>query len=216
VVWIAPIVLVVVGVLGFVLFGGGGAGGIIGPREDDTIPAFDFKVGKTSAVSVSAEKTDKSSVPAAAKTAATDVTAALDTLYTEGFLDPANWRDGSYDEVWPVFAEDAAGAAQQDGSTLTVGANGGDFEKIAEPKGRIAVKVLLNDRNGVATAVAIVRFSAVGTRTDGKLTVFRSSGQYFLRQADDGWQVYSFDVSRDDQLREPKPSPSGSASGASS
>lgn len=212
--WIAPVVLVVIGVLGFVLFGGGGGGGIIGGHEDDTIPAFDFTVGKTSAVSVTKEK---GHTPDSATSAATDITSALDTLYTEAFLDPANWRDGSYDEVWPVFADSASGAAQQDASTLTVGTGGGDtFEKIADPRGRVQVKVLLNDKNEVATAVAIVRFSAVGTRKDGKLTVFRSSGQYFMRPGGDGWQVYSFSVNRDDQLREPKPSPSGSPSGAAS
>jgi hypothetical protein len=214
-VWIAPLALVVIGVLGFVLFGGGGDGGLIGGGgEDDTIPAFDFKVGKTSAVSVTA---DKEKTPDVAKTAATDITSALDTLYTEAFLDPANWRDGSYDEVWPVFADSATGEAQQDADALTVGTGGGEaFQKIVEPKGRIQVKVLLNDKDRIATAVAIVRFSAVGTRKDGKLTVFRSAGQYFMQPGDDGWQVYSFSVNRDDQLREPKPSASASASGESS
>jgi hypothetical protein len=213
-VWIAPLALVVIGVLGFVLFGGGGGGGIIGGHEDDTIPAFEFKVGKTSVVSVT---DDKRQTPASATTAATGITAALDTLYTEGFLDPANWRDGSYDEVWPLFADGAAGAAQQDASALTVGTGAGDtFEKIADPKGRVQVRVLLNDKKEVATAVAIVRFSAVGTRRDGKLTLFRSAGQYFMQPGGDGWQVYSFSVKRDDQLREPKPSPSGSPSGTTS
>lgn len=211
--WIAPLVLVVVGVLGFVLFGGG-AGGIIDRGEDDTIPAFDFKVGKTSAVSVTS---DKEKTPALAKTAATDITSALDTLYTEAFLDPANWRDGSYEEVWPVFVDAAAGPAQQEAPTLTVGTGGADtFEKIGEPKGRIQVKVLLNDEDQVATAVAIVRFSAVGTRKDGRLTLFRSSGQYFMQPGDDGWQVYSFSVNRDDRLREPPPTASGSPSGEAS
>jgi hypothetical protein len=208
-VWIAPIALVVIGVLGFVLFGGGGAGGVLGgDGPDDTIPAFDFRVGKTSAVSVTA---DKEKTPKTAQTAAADITSALDALYTEAFLDPANWRDGSYDEVWPVFADSAEGAAQQNATTLTVGAGGANtFEKIADPKGRIQVKVLLNERDEIATAVAIVRFSAVGTRKDGKLTLFRSAGQYFMQPGGDGWQVYSFSVSRDDQIREPKPSASGS------
>jgi hypothetical protein len=133
-------------------------------------------------------------------------------LYKEAFLDPANWRDGSYDEVWPVFLDSAVGPAQQDVATLTVGSGGGEaYTKIADPKGRLNVKVLLNDKDQVATAVAIVKFSAVGTRKDGKLTVFHSSGQYFLRPGGDGWQVYSFDVKRDDSVHTP-PSPSGSAS----
>jgi hypothetical protein len=212
VVWIVPAVLVVLGVLAFVLFSGGDGGGILGSGPDDTIPAFDFSQGRTTAVSVKAA--DKKQVPASAKTAATGVTSTLDTLYTESFLDPANWRDGSYDEVWPLFVDSAAGAAQQNTSTLTVGDAGGALTRIAEPKGRIQVKVLLNDKDAVATVVAIVRFSAVGTRKDGKLTLFRSSGQYFLQPGGDGWQVYSFNVSRHDEVREPKPSGSA-ASGAS-
>jgi hypothetical protein len=212
-VWIVPVALVAIGVLGFLLFRGGGPAAIIGGGPDDTIPAFSFAQGKTSAVAVKDEK--KKAVPESATTAASEVKTAMTTLYTEAFLDPANWRDGSYDEVWPVFFDNAIGPAQQDASTLTVGAGGGDtFTKIAEPKGRLNVKVLLNDKDQVATAVAIVRFSAVGTRSDGKLTVFHSSGQYFLRPGGDGWQVYSFDVKRADQVKEPKPSaaPSGSSS----
>jgi hypothetical protein len=210
-VWIVPLGLVVIGVLGFVLFRGGGPASIIG-GPDNTIPKFAFTRGKTSAVAVKDQKNN--SVPASAKTAAAGVTTAMTTLYTEAFLDPANWRNGSYDEVWPVFVENALGPAQQDASTLTVGGGGGTFDTITQPKGRLNVKVLLNDKDQVATAVAIVKFSAVGTRKDGKLTVFHSTGQYFLRPGGDGWQVYSFDVKRDDQVKEPKPSagPSGSAS----
>jgi hypothetical protein len=203
--------------LAYLVFRGGGGGGILsdgGP--DNTIPAFEFAQGKTSAVFVTNEK--KSKPPASATAAAADVTSTLHDLYTEAFLDPANWRDGSYDEVWPLFSDGASGAAQQDAATLTVGAAGGQtFEKIADPKGRVEVKVLLDDQERVATVVAVVRFSAVGTRKDGKLTIFRSSGQYFLLPGGDGWQVYSFSVDRDDQVREPKPSPSaGGSAGASS
>jgi hypothetical protein len=213
-VWIVPVVLVVLAVLAFVLFGGaGGGGGLLGSGQDDEIPAFDFAQGKTSAVSVSA---DKKEVPAAAKRAATDITSTLDTLYTEAFLDPANWRDGTYDDVWPLFADAASEAAQQDPSALTVGSGGGAYTKIAQPKGRVQVKILLNDDEQVATAVAVVRFKAIGTRTDGKETVFRSSGQYFLQPGGDAWQVYSFSVDRDDTVREPPPPSSGAASAAAS
>jgi hypothetical protein len=212
-VWIVPLVIVVLGALAFVLFGGGDGGGILDSGPDDTIPSFDFAQGRTTAVSVTA---DKKQVPPDVETAATRVTSTLDTLYTEAFLDPANWRDGAYDEVWPLFADPAVGPAQQDTPTLTVGSNGGAYTRIADPKGRIQVKVLLNDEDQVATAVAVVRFKAVGTRTDGKETVFRSSGQYFLQPDGDTWQVYSFSVDRDDAEREPKPSASGGASTGSS
>jgi hypothetical protein len=206
-------VIVVLGALAFVLLRGGDGGGILGSGPDNTIPAFDFAQGRTTAVSVTAEKKQ---VPPGAETAATGVTSTLDTLYTEAFLDPANWRDGAYDEVWPLFADPAAGAAEQESQTLTVGGDGRAYTKIADPKGRIQVKVLLNEEDQVATAVAVVRFKAVGTRTDGKVTIFRSAGQYFLQADGDAWQVYSFSVDRDDAVREPRPSASGSASAGTS
>jgi hypothetical protein len=213
VVWIVPVALVVIGVLGFLLFGRGD-NSIIGTGPDNTIPAFAFNEGRTSAVAVT--DTKSKGVPQSAKTAAKDIKTTMTTLYTEGFLDPANWRDGSYDEVWPLFVDNASGPAQQHASTLTVGTGGGDtFTKIADPNGRLSVRVLLNAKNDVATAVAIVDFTAVGTRKDGKLTMFHSVGQYFLRPGGDGWQVYSFDVRRNDKVEAP-PSPSGSASGSAS
>jgi hypothetical protein len=211
-VWIVPVVLVVVGVLGFLLFGRGGDG--ILHHEDEKIPAFTFEQRKVRAESVTAAHPNP---PASATTVSKDVTATLHTLYTEGFLDPANWRDGSYDEVWPVFTDEAQPAAQQDAATLTVGSGGDEtFTTIAQPKGNVEVRVLLNDKNQVATAVAVVNFEAVGTRKDGKLTRFDSSGQYFLRRTGDGWRIYAFDVHRNDKLETPSPGPSAGASAAAS
>ncbi len=205
--WIVPVVLVVVGVAGYLLFGRGG-GGIL-HHDDEKIPAFTFEQRKVEAESVTAAHPK---TPAGATTVAKEVTSTLHTLYTEAFLDPANWRDGSYDEVWPVFTDDSQPAAQQDATTLTVGTGGGDtFSKIAQPKGDVEVRVLLDDKNQVATAVAVVEFEAVGTRNDGKLTRFDSAGQYFLRRTGDGWRIYAFDVHRNDKIETPSPAPSATA-----
>ena len=191
------------------LFAAGG-GGILNAGPDEDIPPFDFVQGRTTAISVVAN--DKETPPTVT-TAAKRVTSTMDMLYTEAFLDPANWRDGSYDEVWLLFVDDASAAAEQDAPTLTAGPDGGDtYTRIATPKGRIEVRILLDDQDRAATAVALVRFSAIGSRRDGKQTLFRSVGQYFLRPGGDGWQVYSFSVDRDDHLREaPSPTASGSA-----
>jgi phage baseplate assembly protein gpV len=210
-------VLVVVGVLAFVLLGGesGGLGSLGG--SSTPMPAFAFHVGRTSAIRVT--ESGQSTAPPAVDAAAKAVTTTLQQLYSEAFLDPSNWKDGSYDEVWPLFSDGAQSAAEHQAATLTVGANGGDtFEAIDRPSGHINVKVLLNRSNQVATVVAVVRFDAVGTRTDGQLTLFRSKGQYFLHHEGDGWRVYSFSVSRHDKTKKPKPSPSvsGSTPGASS
>lgn len=201
--------LVVAGVLAFVLLGGE-SGGLVHIGQSTPTPGFTFRTGRTTAVRV-AEGGD--GTPPAANTAAKAVTTTLQQLYTEAFLDPSNWHDGSYDEVWPLFSGGAQSAAEHQASTLTVGSGGeATFDAIDRPNGHIDVKVLLNRSNQVATAVAVVRFEAVGTRKDGKVTFFRSDGQYFLRHDSDGWRVYSFSVTRHDKTKKPKPSPSASAS----
>jgi hypothetical protein len=200
-------VLVVVGVVGFLLFGRGGGGALGGHGQGNV--GFSFTLGKVTALPTTS--TEKKTL-ASAQRAAVDVTRAMSSLYEGAFLEPGNWRDGSYDDVWSLFTGGAQGAAQGDAPTLTVGSRGGDtYSSIDRPRGRIEVRVLLNAKDQPATAVALARFSAVGTRTDGKVTLFRSSGQFFLRPGGDGWRIYSFHVDRDDSVTEPSPTPSGSA-----
>ena len=139
-------------------------------------------------------------------------------LYTEAFLDPANWRDGSYDEVWPLFEEGSQAAAQQDGTTLTLGPSaGGQFEQVGQPVGTLNVRVLLDRANQPVTAVAIVKFKALASAKDGTTMAVVSTGQYFLRSVSDGWLVYAFSVSRDDhEVVIPSPGPSASPTAAAS
>lgn len=214
--WIVPAALVVLGaVLFLVLRGGGGAGGILNLGPDNTIPAFDFKIGKATPISVA--KADAKPLASSAKDAAAQVTKTMTTLYTEAFLDPVNWRGGTYDQVWSLFDSSSQAAAQQEGATLTLGTTAGDtFEKVDQPRGKVSVKVLLDEKDQPATAVAIVKFTAVGTNKDGTMTLIVSSGQYFLRPGADGWRIYAFEVSRSDHEKLPKPGPSGSPSAVAS
>ncbi len=117
---IVPAALVALGlVLFLVLRGGGGGGGIFGGGPDDTTPALHFRVTKAQPIVVT-DKDHKQFDSSAAQVAA-QVTQTMTALYTEAFLDPSNWRDGSYDNVWPLFDEGARASAQQDGTTLTLG-----------------------------------------------------------------------------------------------
>ncbi len=213
---IVPAALVALGlVLFLVLRGGSGGRGIFGGGPDDTIPAFDFRITKTQPIVV----TDKepSQFDSSAAQVADEVTKTMTALYTEAFLDPSNWRDGTYDNVWPLFDEGSRTSAQQDGTTLTLGASAGDtYDKVGRPKGKIAVKVLLDREEKPSMAVAIVKFSALGTRKDGTYTEIVSTGQFFLRPGGSGWTVYAFQVRRSDHETTPPPGPSGSPSGASS
>ena len=215
-VWIVPTALVVLGVVLFLLFrGGGGDGGLLG-GGDNTIPAFDFRLTKAVPILVTHNKPTK--FDAAARDVGAQVSETMTTLYTEAFLDPANWRGGSYDEVWPLFEEGSQAAAQQDGMTLTLGPSAGDqFDRDDQPVGTLNVKVLLDRENQPATAVAIVKFKALAGAKDGTTTAVVSTGQYFLRSASDGWLVYAFSVSRGDhEVVVPSPGASASATGASS
>jgi len=206
-VWIVLAALVGLGVVVFlVLRDGSGSTGIL-DGEDVTIPAFDFRVVKAVPISVTAA--DPKRLAGIAEAVAGPVTDTMTLLYTEAFLDPANWRDGSYEEVWPLFDGGSEAAAQQEGDTLTLGTTAGDrFEKVDLPKGKLTVKVLLDEADEPATAVAIVTFQAVATGKDGTDTMIVSIGQYFLRETPEGWLVYSFSVSRDDQTNVSEPSPS--------
>lgn len=208
--WIVAAALVALGlVLFLVLRDGGGVPGVIGGGEDDTIPAFDFRVART--VPVSVAQSDAKQLAGAAEAVSVPVADTMTLLYTEAFLDPANWRDGSYEEVWPLFDGGSQAAAQEDGDTLTLGTTAGDrFEKVDRPRGKITVKVLLDEADEPVTAVAIVTFQALATGKDGTDTMIVSIGQYFLRETPEGWLVYSFSVSRDDQASMPTPGPSPS------
>jgi hypothetical protein len=216
-VWIAIplVVLVAAGIAFFALRGGGPSDTIPTNTVDDSIPTFDFATGKVAAVTVA--KDDGSGSQAAADRTATAVTKTMTALYTEAFLDPANWRAGSYDNIWTLFDEGSRSTAQQDAETLTLGAAAGDtFDTVDQPRGRMTVRVLLDEKSQPVTAVAVVSFAAVGDRTDGKLTAIRSVGQFFLRPTSDGWRVSSFSVDRHDEVRTPKPGPTGTPSAVSS
>jgi hypothetical protein len=213
--FIVPIVLLVAAAVLFAVMRGGGSGGAIpflgGGAEP--VPAFDFKVTKAAVVTTS-ENTDPSSLQASAEKVSKAVVPVMDQLYTDAFLDPNNWKDGSYDSAWEVFEGGAVDSAQQQAATLTLGENAGDvFSSVQPDKGKVKVRVLFNAEGKPASAVAVVQFSALGANKDGTYTEIVSKGQYFLRDTGDGWKVYSFSVRRADQeARAPKPAPSASPS----
>jgi hypothetical protein len=215
-VWIVPTAVVVLGVVLFLVFRGGGGGGGLLDGSDDTIPAFDFRLGR--AVPVLVTHNNPKKFDPTATDVGTQVGDTMTDLYTDAFLDPANWRDGSYDEVWPLFEEGSQAAAQQEETTLTLGPTAGDqFDKVDQPVGTLNVRVLLDRENQPVTAVAIVKFKALASAKNGTTTAVVSTGQYFLQSVSDGWLVYAFSVSRDDhEVVIPSPGPSASPTAAAS
>jgi hypothetical protein len=210
---LVPVVLVGLGVALLLVLGGDG-GGILGGDEDsDDVPEFDFTVGRAKAVHTAPEA-DTETLETEAGDIGQEIAPVLDELYTNAFLDPANWRDGDYDEVLAVFSEGASSTAQQSLDVLTLGATAGDvYDRVTPERGSIGFTVLFDPAGSPDTAVAQVRFSALGERSDGTFTLIVSTGELFLRDID-GWRITAFDVTRQDhETQAPaSPAPSGSAS----
>jgi hypothetical protein len=214
-----PIVLVAAGVAAILLLGGGdGPLGVIGGGDDaDEVPPFDFRVGKTGVVATAPEA-DVGALKTEAGAIVPDVVTVLDELYTNGFLDPANWRENDYEEVVDLFSAEAAPAAEQSLDALTLGAAAGDvYETVTPSRGGLKFSVLFDPDGNPDTVAVTVRFTALGARQDGTYTAIVSEGELFLRDID-GWKITGFDLRRKDHETEPPPSPSasGSASGPAS
>ena len=184
------------------------------PGGDEPVPEFDFKLAKV-AVVPTAEEADADALRPLAETTATEVAPVLDTLFTEAFLDPNNWKVGEYTEAFEQFSDAAVSSAQVQGSeTLTLGASAGDTYDAVEPtKGSIRFEVLF-DRDGEPFSVAAhVRFYALGERKDGTYVAIVSHGVMFVRDQGNGWKVTAYDMKRNDhETTAPSPSTSPGAS----
>jgi hypothetical protein len=212
---LVPIVLVVAAAALILTLGGGGDGvlGIVGGDDaSDEVPAFDFRLGNTAVVPVVAG-TDTDTLKAEARTVSEQVAAVVDDLYTNAFLDPTNWREGDYEEIVDLFADEARASAEQGVETLTLGASAGDvYASVAPERGGLTFSVLFDREGAPHTVVVEVRFTALGERQDGTYTAIVSDGTFFLRDLD-GWRVTAFDIERADrEARAPAPAPSSTAS----
>jgi hypothetical protein len=213
---LAPVVLVAAGVVALLVLGGGGdgpLGGIIGGGDDvsDATPPFEFRVGRTGVVATVADA-DVAALKTEAEALVPDIVPVLDDLYTNAFLDPTNWRENDYEEIGPLFSDEAASSVPSNLETLTLGTTAGDvFDTVTPEQGKLGFRVLFDQEGNPHTVVARVRFEALGARQDGTYVSIVSIGELFLRNVD-GWRVTAYDVRRADGEAEPPPSPSPSGS----
>jgi hypothetical protein len=208
---IVPVVLVAGGSIAIFALKGGSIPGLSnGP--DDSTPAFDFRPGKTIAISTSESVKTKDLQAAAAQTA-TEATPVIDDLFTQAFLTPENWRNGSYDAALEGFDDAARSSAEKQIETVTLGAKAGDtYDTVSPAKSKLWFRVLFDADSTPRTVVAVVRFHALGKRTDGTYTDIAAHAQFFMHDTGDGWKIFSFKVGRDDHETTPPPGPSGSPS----
>jgi hypothetical protein len=160
------------------------------------IPAFRFSPNDRSLVLTDKGKI-KRRMRVAGLAAATTTANLLSDLYTEGFLDPANWQ-GSYADAFRIFAGSARADARQRAEVLTAGASAADrFERIEPVAGALTSRILLDRLGKPVLVVSLVRFRARGVGEE--TTILRSSGRYFFERVDGLWRIVSFDVERHDE-----------------
>ena len=198
------------------LLGGTDALPGIGPERPPT-PDFAFETVKVTAVPTVAGA-PASDLDAKATSAAHQVQETMDALYIGAFLDPGNWQEGSFDDVWALFEEGAGTEAQEKVDTLTAGIGAGDaFDTILPDVGELKTKVLFDQHEKAYSVVAIVRFEATGSgKAGGDDLLMKSQGQFVFQRLDGDWKVVSFKVVRNDEQQAPAPSSSASATGSPS
>ena len=214
-VFVIPVVVVAAAVvLLVVMLTRGEDGGIpfVGDNGPGDAPAFDFQVRKVRAFATS-EKADEAALTQQAEAVERELTPVVDELFTNAFLDPANWTEGDYAEVLERFSDDARPAAEANIETLTLGAGAGDvYDEVAPDRSVLDYKVLFDPDGEVGQVVVTVKFSALGTRSDGGYTMIVSEGGLFFDDPG-SWLVTAFDVARaDHEAQPPAPPPSGSPS----
>ena len=164
------------------------------------IPRFRFEKSTPALVRTSRERIDRRHREASFRAAA-EVRSILTDLYTEAFLDPANWEQAEYRTAFRDFAGGARKQAEAHPGLLTAGPRAGErYDSILPGSSRIATRILL-DRTGSPTlVVSIVRFSAAAHGAESFR--LRSNGQFFFERIDGAWKVVSFHVTRSDIPRE--------------
>jgi hypothetical protein len=205
----AAIVVIGIGFLLFFLLRGGGGEGNVSPGT----PEFSFDLASAKAIPTE-NRADKGAIGAVAQKSAADIRGVLDRMYSLAFLDPENWKSGTYDNVFGFF--DLGGAqhrAQADAGTLTLGPSAGKkFTDVQPSGGTLSVKVLVDQGGNPVNATANVVFRARATGTGGTGEIVVSKGSYFMHILEGGWSVYGFSVARDDRPFKVKATPSGGSS----
>lgn len=212
-----PLVIVAVAVVLFVVLTRDGGGGIpfVGDDGPTEAPPFDFQIRKVRALPTD-EKADEAELADEAQAVERELTPVIDNLFTNAFLDPANWTEGDYAEVLDAFTDDARPTAEGDIETLTLGTDAGDvYDEVAPDRSVLDYKVLFGPDGEVGQVVATVKFAALGTRADGGYSAIASEAQFFFDDPET-WLISAFDVTRADQEAQaptPRASSSPSASG---
>ena len=202
---IAVVVVALLAVGGFLLFGGDVPLIDEGPNGPGEF-SFDLKGVKASAVS----RTPPSELRDTVREVGTEVKATMDELYFRAFVDTGSW--GDYAPAYELFDGPAAARAERDGEILTLGQDASELYEVLEPTtGTLSVAVLTDAEDAPSTAIAEVTFRADAQKKDGTSTEISSTGSFFLRRVGGEWRIFAYRVDREDEASAGS-SPTGSPS----
>jgi len=198
-------VVVVAGGAAFFLLKGGGDSDDPGPVDTgnlaspvdpggDVQPVHFALRDTTTEATVTTSKADKAQVKAAAK----DIRDTLANMYTLAFVDPANWKEGNYDDVFVFFQPgQVATSAEHDVATLTLGPDAGEtFDEVTQKYSGLRVKILTDKDGAPFTAAATADFSADAKTKDGSPMLIKSHATYYLQHGEGGWVIVAYKAKR--------------------
>lgn len=167
-----------------------------GSATPAAIPSFQFEKSTRELVRTSRGRINRRHRQASVRVAAA-VRSILTDLYTEGFLNPANWEQGEYGTAFLAFADGARKQAEAHPDLLTAGPQAGErYDSILPGSSRLVTRILLDRKGSPTLVVSLVRFSA--TALGAEPFRLRSRGQFFLERMSGSWKVVSFHVTRSD------------------
>jgi hypothetical protein len=167
--------------------------------ESPAAPSFRFTESSRDLVRTSRERIGKRHRQASVEAAAA-AQQVLTVLYAEGFLDPANREQGRYTDAFRGFTKGARERAEARVALFTAGPHSDRFERITPKSARIATRILLDREGAPVLVVSTVRFSALASGSDTVL--LRSNGRFLFERVGRTWKVVSFQVTRNDRIRE--------------
>jgi hypothetical protein len=196
----------IVGIL--ILVTGGSNSPLVPGHSEVPIPGFAFQTEKTAVITTGPPTTqdpnatpNKQKATQAGAPAAANAKLMLHGYYTQAFLAPDNWTNGSYDSAFEHFSDHAKTQAQHHLPALTAGANAGDlYASIKPTKATLKTRVLLDGTYQPYAVACTIVFNADATKKNGGgTTVLVSQGRFILEKVGGTLQITSFTVNRADK-----------------
>jgi hypothetical protein len=149
----------------------------------------------------------------ASQQAAPQVQAVLSSFYDQAFVDPSTWTKGVPAAAWNVFDQSVRAKAEQDATSLALGAQAPTLSHLDVTDSSLAVRFLVDPKGALSLAAADVRFTASGTLKDGQLLQVTNQATFLLRQVAGQWLIVGYPVAstRVESSAPPTPSPAATS-----